>query len=61
MDYWCDECKEKLEYEDCEKSREWYEAWGHEFYTEDLVCPYCKGYVVPYEFQDRKEVENEDE
>ena len=61
MDYWWDEWKEKLEYEECETAREWYEAWGHEFCTEDLVCPYCKGYVVPYEFQDRKEVEDEDE
>lgn len=59
MDCWCNECKKKLEYEECEKSREWYEAWGHEFYEEYLVCPHCKEYVVPYEHQDR-EVEEMD-
>lgn len=60
MDYWCEECKERLEYEDCEKSREWYEAWGHEFCTEDLVCPHCRNYVVPYEHQDREVEEMEE-
>lgn len=59
MDYWCDECKEKLEYEDCEKSKEWYEAWGHEFYEEYLVCPHCKEAVVPYEHQEEEEAMDE--
>lgn len=59
MDYWCKECKEKLEYEDCNISKEWYEAWGHEFYEETLVCPHCGNYLEPYEHQEEEVEEME--
>lgn len=59
--WWCEECEEAMEYEDAKIEREYYEAWGHEFSTEDLVCPHCGTSLVEYRGQDiRKEEEMSD-
>ena len=59
--WWCEECEEAMEYEDAKIEREYYEAWGHEFSTEDLVCPHCGTSLVEYRGQDIEEDMTEEE
>lgn len=53
--YWCKHCKQVWDDDQVVIAREHYEAWGHEFYTEDKMCPDCRESLEDYEGQDEEE------
>lgn len=52
--YWCPVCKQVEEDDEVSISRDYYEAWGHEFFEEDFICPTCGTSLENYEGQDEE-------